>query len=72
MACLAHPRWMERMDGWIGRRDRGERETHSQGHVWFLQWILRARFLKKKSRMHEVLNEVYLQKNFGMGITFRN
>ena len=28
MGCLAHPRWMERMHGRIGRRDRGERDTY--------------------------------------------
>ena len=29
-------------------------------------------FFKKESRMHAVLNEVYLQKILGMSVTFRD
>ena len=38
------------------------------GRVWFF----RACFSRRESRMHGVLNVVYLQKFSGIGVTFRD
>ena len=40
--------------------------------VWFVQGIFRARFMRRESHMHGVLNEVYCKKISEMGVIFRD
>ena len=53
-----------------GREEISAGRKRESEHVWFLQWILRARFPKRESPMRGVLNEVYLRKIFRDGYNF--
>ena len=58
--------------GWMDGRKflQGEKERAST--FGFYSGFYTHVFFKKESRMHAVLNEVYLQKILGMGVTFRD